>query len=197
MKPGFFPHYNYERQTAQEIFTDTHKNLIEGARTWLLSTSESCSVVAALIAAVAYSSATTVPGGYQSTGFPVFESQLAFQVFAMSSLIALCFSVMALVLFLSIFTSRLHESDFETKLPTKLIGGMTTLFVSIAASLVSFCAGHFYIIRNKLESGVYLYAILSFPAVAFFFLSHWRLYFELIRTSISGRPERSGGLQYL
>ena len=90
MEPGFFAHYNFNRQTAQEIFTNNHKNLVKKAREWLISTSESCSVVAALIATVAYTSATSVPGGNnQNTGFPMFESEPAFQVFAMSSLIAL------------------------------------------------------------------------------------------------------------
>nr|XP_010937334.1 uncharacterized protein LOC105056720 [Elaeis guineensis] len=194
MEPGFFKHYNLKRQTAQEIFTDTHKDLLKKAQEWFISTSQSCSVVAALIAAVAYTSATTVPGGNnQNTGFPMFESQSTFQVFAMSSLIALCFSVAALVSFLSILTSRFHESDFETKLPTQLLGGITALFLSIVANLVSFCAGHFYIIHNKLESSVYfLYGFLSLPVMTFFFMSQLRLYVDLIRAQFSQEPERSG-----
>ena len=149
---------------------------MKDARDWLIGTSESCSVVAALVAAVAYTSATSVPGGNDSTGIPMFEGQRAFQVFAMSSLIALCSSVTALVFFLSIVTSRFHAFDFETALPTKLIGGMTTLFVSIAANLISFCAGYFYVIHNELESGLYiLYAALSFPVMAFFLTSQVRL----------------------
>ncbi|KAG1347733.1 Ankyrin-repeat containing-like protein [Cocos nucifera] len=192
--PGFFALYNSHRKTAPKIFTKDHKDLMKEAQDWLINTSESCSVVAALVAAVAYTSATSVPGGHdQNTGIPVFEGQLVFQVFALSSLIALCFSATALVLFLSIVTSRFHEVEFETALPTKLIGGMTTLFVSIAANFISFCAGHFYIINNKLESRVYLlYGALSFPVMAFFLTSQLHLYVDLTRALLSEEPERSG-----
>ncbi|KAG1347721.1 putative ankyrin repeat-containing protein ITN1 [Cocos nucifera] len=196
--PGYFPHYNFERKTAQEIFADSHKDLIKDAQKWFISTSTSCSVVAALIATVVYTSFSTVPGGNnQDTGFPIFQGQPAFQVFAISSLIALCFSVMALFLFLSILTSRFHESDFVTGLPTKLILGITTFFVSIAANLVSFFAGHFYIIHNKLESGVYyLYAGMSILVIGFFFMSQPPLYIDLLRTRMSERPKRSKKLHY-
>ncbi|XP_073107257.1 uncharacterized protein [Elaeis guineensis] len=197
VRPRFFALYNSEGKLAQKIFTNSHKELMKDARDWLIGTSESCSVVAALVAAVAYTSATSVPGGNDSTGIPMFEGQRAFQVFAMSSLIALCSSVTALVFFLSIVTSRFHAFDFETALPTKLIGGMTTLFVSIAANLISFCAGYFYVIHNELESGLYiLYAALSFPVMAFFLTSQVRLYVDLIKASFTREPERSEKRHY-
>uniref|UniRef100_A0A2N9GM84 PGG domain-containing protein n=1 Tax=Fagus sylvatica TaxID=28930 RepID=A0A2N9GM84_FAGSY len=89
----FFPHNNKDGKTSREIFTETHKPCKAGSQ-WLTSTSQSCSVVAALIATVAFASSTTVPGGIkQDSGTPTLENQPAFNVFAISSLVALCFSV--------------------------------------------------------------------------------------------------------
>ncbi|XP_073107264.1 uncharacterized protein [Elaeis guineensis] len=192
MGPGFFIHYNFKRETAQDIFSKTHKKLIKDARKWLISTSQSCSVVAALIATVGYTSATTVPGGYDGkSGFPVVESQPPFQVFAKSSFIALCFSVTSLILFLAILTSRFHESHFKKRLPLMLISGMLALFASIIANLVSFCAGHFYNIHNNHESGLPLYSFLIFPAAALPFASSFHLYADIIKVLSSREPERS------
>ncbi|XP_047154689.1 uncharacterized protein LOC124825972 [Vigna umbellata] len=80
-------------------------------------TSESCSVVAALIATVAFSTSTTVPGDFKDDiGTPTLGYRPDFKVFAISSLIALCCSVTSTVIFLSILTSRYQERDFEGKL---------------------------------------------------------------------------------
>lgn len=161
MGPEFFMQHNMKGETALEIFTRTHEPLVKDAGKWLNNTSQSCSVVAALIATVAFASATAVPGGVnQESGFPIFEGKPGFQVFALSALIALCFSITSLVMFLSILTSRFEERDFEKDLPGKLIIGLTTLFMSIGANLVSFCAGHFFVIEEKLKYAAYpIYAV--------------------------------------
>nr|POE67228.1 hypothetical protein CFP56_71193 [Quercus suber] len=57
----FFQGYNNKGNTSKEIFTKTHKDLVKDGSEWLRSTSESCSVVAALIATVAFASATSPP----------------------------------------------------------------------------------------------------------------------------------------
>ncbi|PPD85671.1 hypothetical protein GOBAR_DD17394 [Gossypium barbadense] len=94
MPVHFFARYNKENKTPKDIFTDTHKQLVDKGGEWLTNTSESCSVVAALIATVAFATSTTVPGGVKSeSGKPTLENHPAFDVFAISSLIALCFSV--------------------------------------------------------------------------------------------------------
>ncbi|KAJ6730816.1 CASKIN [Salix viminalis] len=98
MPPNFFVRYNKEGKTPRDIFTETHKDLVKSGGEWLTNTSESCSVVAALIATVAFATSSTVPGGInEMTGSPILEDQPAFKVFAISSLIALCFSVTSVV----------------------------------------------------------------------------------------------------
>nr|POF21887.1 ankyrin repeat domain-containing protein 6 [Quercus suber] len=98
---------NKEGMTPEEIFNETHEELVKSGGEWLNKTSESCSVVAALIATVAFASSTTIPGSINETnGAPNLESHSMLTIFAVSSLVALCFSITALFSFLAILTSR-------------------------------------------------------------------------------------------
>lgn len=136
MAPNFYARYN-KGQTAKQVFIITHQPLVREGRKWLSKTSESCSLVAALVETVAFTNSAAIPGGANEvTGVPVLSEQPAFKVFAVASLVALCSSVTALVLFLSILTSRFQEKDLQKK----LLMGMTSLWTSIASVLVSFCA---------------------------------------------------------
>ncbi|OVA03468.1 Ankyrin repeat-containing domain [Macleaya cordata] len=192
MPRNFFVRLNDEGKTPKQVFTETHKGLVEEGGKWLTNTSESCSVVAALIATVAFATAATVPGGVKSeTGAPTLEKEPAFSAFAISSLVALCFSVTSVIMFLSILTSRYQEQDFGSDLPRKLIVGLSSLFISIASMLVSFCAGHFFVLKDKLRYAAYpLYATTCLP-VAFFAAAQFPLYFDLIRATFKKVPQRS------
>ena len=149
-------------------------------------------MVAALITTVAYATSTTVPGGVnEKNGTPKFENQPAFGLFAISSLVALCVSVTALVMFLAILTSRYQEKDFYKDLPRKLLIGLSSLFISIASMLVSFCAGHFFVLKDKLKYGVFpIYAVTCLP-ITFFAMAQFPLYFDLTRAIIKKVPQRS------
>ncbi|KAK8630687.1 hypothetical protein V6N13_079468 [Hibiscus sabdariffa] len=192
MPVHFFPRYNKDNKTPKDIFTETHKQLVDKGGAWLTNTSESCSVVAALIATVAFATSTTVPGGVKSeSGTPTLENHPAFDVFAISSLITLCFSVTAVVMFLSILTSRYQEMDFRIDLPRKLLLGLTSLFVSIASVLVSFCAGHFFILKDKLKYAAFpVYAATCLP-VTLFAIAQFPLYLDLAWALFKKVPKRS------
>ncbi|KAK1559728.1 hypothetical protein Q3G72_017779 [Acer saccharum] len=188
----FFARYNRASKSPRNVFTETHKDLVKSGGDWLTNTSESCSVVAALIATVAFATSSTVPGGVRSdSGHPTLENEPAFNVFAIASLTALCFSVTALVMFLAILTSRYQERDFGSDLPTKLLVGLTSLFVSIASMLVSFCSGHFFVLKEKLKfAAVPVYAVTCLP-ITFFAIAQFPLYFDLIRAAFKKVPQRS------
>lgn len=183
--------YNKKGQTPREIFRETHAKLLKDGTEWLVTTSNSFSVVAALIATVAFATASAVPGGADDSGRPYLESQPAFSVFSISSLVSLCFSVTALVFFLAILTSRCQHSDFEKDLPRKLLLGLTSLFASITAILVSFCAAHFFVLQDKLRKAAFpIYGVTCIPVV-FFAFNQFPLYFDLIRSYIQQLPLRS------
>ncbi|OWM69378.1 hypothetical protein CDL15_Pgr006341 [Punica granatum] len=192
MPRHFFVRYNDEGKTANNIFTETHSELLKNGSNWLTNTSQSCSVVAALIATVAFATSTTVPGGVrEESGKPTLEDEPAFNVFAISSLVALCFSVTSVILFLSILTSRYEERDFGRDLLRKLLVGLTSLFVSIASMLVSFCAGHFFVLKDKLKYAAYpVYAVTCLP-VTFFAMAQFPLYFDLVWATFKKVPQRS------
>ncbi|KAK9933109.1 hypothetical protein M0R45_020317 [Rubus argutus] len=192
MPPHYFVRYNKMGQTPKEIFITTHKDLMKEGSKWLIKTSESCSLVAALIATVAFATSATVPGGLdQNTGVPILIDKTAFSAFSISSLVALCFSITSMVLFLSILTSRYEESDFSTDLPRKLLLGLTSLFASIASIIISFCTGHIFVLKHQLRYVAYpLYAATCLP-VTFFALAQLPLYFDLIRAIIKKVPQRS------
>ncbi|OMO95986.1 hypothetical protein CCACVL1_05135 [Corchorus capsularis] len=89
--------YYNKCQTQKQIFTETHKTLIKDGSEWPTKTSESCSLIAALIATAAFAIAANIPNT-GSVHEPVLNEPI-FGVFAISSLIAICFSVTALASF--------------------------------------------------------------------------------------------------
>ena len=191
MPPNFFERYNKKGETAKQLFINTHQGLAKEGGKWLTKTSESCSLVAALVATVAFTTSTAIPGGPdQRTGYPLLEGRPAFNIFAITSIVALCSSVTALVLFLSILTSRFQEKDFALDLPRKLLLGLTTLFTSIASVLVSFCAGHFFIVEDELKFAVYPIYVATCLPVSFFALVQLPLYFDLSSAMIRKVPQR-------
>ncbi|KAJ6708990.1 CASKIN [Salix koriyanagi] len=61
IRQNFFPLFNHRSETPKEMFSKSHQDLVKSGGEWLTSTSQSCSVVAALIATVAFATLTTVP----------------------------------------------------------------------------------------------------------------------------------------
>ncbi|XP_027368533.1 uncharacterized protein LOC113874510 [Abrus precatorius] len=176
----FYFRSDRDGKTAGEIFKDSHKDLVRESSEWLKETSESCSVVAALVAGVSFATASAIPGGTNDEGKPNLEGKPAFDVFAIASLVGLWFSVTGLIMFLSILTSRKEAKDFRKDLPLKLLLGLSSLFVSIAAMFVSFCTGHFFLLSHKYKMVLYpVYAATSLP-VTFYAVAQFPLYFDLL-----------------
>nr|XP_029150570.1 uncharacterized protein LOC114925733 [Arachis hypogaea] len=179
---------NKESKTAGEIFQTSHESLVENGSVWLKETSQACSVVAALVAGVSFATASQFPGGTNGKGEQQLEGEAAFHAFAMASLVGLCFSVTGLIMFLCILTSRKEAKDFRRALPLKLLLGLSSLFVSIVAMVVSFCSGNFFIFSRKYESFlISFYAATSVP-FALYALAQFPLYFDLLITIITRVP---------
>nr|XP_043639825.1 ankyrin repeat-containing protein NPR4-like [Erigeron canadensis] len=105
------------------------------------TTSEACSITAALIVTIVFAAAITVPGGNdQERGTPLYKKEIAFIVFAISDAISLFSAASALLVFLSILTTRFAEIDFLVSLPRRLIIGLSALFISTASMMVAFSA---------------------------------------------------------
>ncbi|KAK4441648.1 hypothetical protein Salat_0499700 [Sesamum alatum] len=191
MPLGFFSRYNNEGRTAKDIFSKSHENLVKEAGEWLSGISQSCSVLASLIATVAFTSSTTVPGGVKSeSGKPALEDEPAFTVFAISSVIALCFSVASLLIFLVIHTSRYQDKDFGKYLPMRLLLGSISLVVSVVSMLVSYFAGHYFSLNSKLKGVAFaVYAVLFLP-VTLFAARRFPFYIGLVWLTFKNVPLR-------
>ncbi|KAK7303001.1 hypothetical protein RJT34_13900 [Clitoria ternatea] len=143
-----------------------------------LKTAESCSVVAAaLIATVAFSASTAVPGGLEETVIPLKAGQNSKHS---PSHLSLLFAVRSQQCCSPLLTSRFQEKDFGRNFPWKLILGLKSLFMSITAMMVSLSIGHFFVLKDKLRSAAYpVYAITCLP-VTLFALAQFPQYIDLI-----------------
>ncbi|KAL7172380.1 hypothetical protein ACSBR2_031969 [Camellia fascicularis] len=190
MPPHLLERQNNDGKTAEEILMETHSEMVEKDKEWLMKTSESCTIVATLIATVAFATSVSVPGGTKGHGEPVLGGEPMFEIFSFSSLGTLCFSLTAVVMFLAILTSRHQSTDFGCILPTKLLIALTALFLSIASVLVSFCGGHFFVVRDILKNAKAVEYVVAVIPVLVFAIAQFPLYFKLIWVTMKKVPER-------
>ncbi|KAI3947121.1 hypothetical protein MKW92_000194 [Papaver armeniacum] len=188
VQPTYKELENQDRRTPRDVFTSEHKDLMEKGEKWMKDTAQSCMVVATLIATVVFAGAFTVPGGNISdadnanNGSPIFLDNNAFMWFVVSDALGLFSSTTSVLMFLSILTSRYAEEDFLRSLPKRLIIGLGTLFISIAAMMVAFAAALSIVLQRKLQWAsipialvaclpVTLFALLQFPLLVEIYLS--------------------------
>ncbi|XP_028789090.1 uncharacterized protein LOC114745116 [Neltuma alba] len=183
-----FAGYNKKFETPDDIFRETHKNLVTSGGKWLSKTSQACSVVSTLIATVAFSTNSNVPPVFLE---PTNENRTGYKWFSSSSLVALCFSLISTFLFLSILTSRYQPIDFHMELPRRLIFGMTSLFLAIANIWLSFCVCHAFLLEQHIHRSYPIVYIISSLVVTAFVLEQFPLYFDLITANFTRVPSPS------
>nr|GEX90129.1 ankyrin repeat-containing protein At5g02620-like [Tanacetum cinerariifolium] len=143
---------NNDGLTAEQLFIENNAQLRVDAKEWMKSTAENCSIVAVLIATVAFAAAYTVPGGpNQTTGYPLLKNQPFFIIFALADALSLTFSLTSVIIFLSILTSSFRLKDFKTTLHNKLLLGLTVLILSVSMMMVAFAATLVLIISKTVE----------------------------------------------
>lgn len=179
----FTKHYNAQGLTAEKLFAINNAQHRIDAKEWMKGTAENCSIVAVLIATVAFAAAYTVPGGpNQETGYPILENKPFFFLFTMTDVLSLAFALTSVILFLNILTSPFRLKDFQQSLPQKLMLGVTLLILSVSMMMLAFAATVILLIRNKEKwTRVALYSVSFFPVLIFAF-SYLPLYISLVRT---------------
>ncbi|KAA8516904.1 hypothetical protein F0562_017278 [Nyssa sinensis] len=187
--PYLTVYLNEQGKTADKVFSDEHTKLMENASEEVKKIADSCSIVATLVATVAFATSVTIPGGPDPDGTPVLERHPGFIVFAISSLLALSFSMTSLLTFLSILNTRPSERDFGNKLPRKILLGMISLLVSLAMIVISYCSSHFFLLKDVLKIDARpVYATLGVAITvftAFQFLKSFD-FFKSPRSQVSG-----------
>ncbi|KAJ0083185.1 hypothetical protein Patl1_12344 [Pistacia atlantica] len=175
---------NSEGKTARALFTKEHGELKEKGEKWMKDTANYCMIVATLIATVVFAAAFTVPGGTEDgTGTPHFVQKTSFKIFVMSDAVSLVSSACSILTFLSILTSRYAEEDFLSQLPKKLVPGLATLLLSIAAIMVVFCATIFIVFKDGVLWVPILVTVIASIPVLLFTKQQWRLLFDVVRST--------------
>ncbi|KAL4604548.1 hypothetical protein ACB092_10G200600 [Castanea dentata] len=185
IQPRFLLLRNKHGNTPEEVFTKTHEKLVTMGGKWLTSTSNACSVVAGLFVTATFTMSTTVPDGVNED-----KHKQASKMFAGSSFVSFCTSLIAVVMFLAILTSGYRERDFRWTLLAKLLVGLTAFYVSIASTLVSFSTGHFFVFANQLNSAASsLYVVICLLLITLFAFAQLPLYFHLLWATLKKVPQ--------
>ncbi|KDO77340.1 hypothetical protein CISIN_1g043183mg, partial [Citrus sinensis] len=186
---GFAEAKNREGLTPRALFTKEHKDLRETGEKWMKDTATSCMFVATLIATVVFVAAFTVPrSNREDTGFPFFlekfSENFSFKIFAISDAISLVSSSASVVNFLSILTPRYAEEDFLRLLPRKLLLGLATLFISVAAMMVVFSTTFFILLAQETLWIAILVSVIASTPVILFIWQHFRLFYDVLRSTL-------------
>ncbi|ONH95754.1 hypothetical protein PRUPE_7G089200 [Prunus persica] len=170
-------HRNKEGVTANELFTRQHAELLQSAKVWMKETAQSGSVVAALVATVAYAAVYTVPGGTNQNGLPNLRHSPFFKAFTISNTVSLVFSLTSLGTFLNITRSPFEYKNFYHSLPFKLNLGFLLLFCSLLVSMLTFAATIVLLIHHqKIWSISLIYVVVAILPFSMFGLNHNRFY---------------------
>ncbi|CAN1133511.1 Ankyrin repeat-containing protein ITN1 [Linum perenne] len=183
VSPMYKKSKNRDSETASQIFTRTHKNLASSGEKWMKETATSATVVGALIITIMFTAVFTVPGGNnQETGIPLLLNQWAFRIFVVSDSVSQFAASTSVLMFLAILTSRYSEIDFLRSLPTKMVIGLSMLFISIATMMVAFCATIVMVMDRQWEYVVPIILVASVP-VSLFMLLQFPLLVEIFMST--------------
>ncbi|KAK7816503.1 hypothetical protein CFP56_043987, partial [Quercus suber] len=161
VRPVFKEMKNGNGETPYVLFAKNHKKLRKEGEKWMMNTAKSSMVIATLIG-------TIVP-----------KIVLAYSI---SRAIALFCSSTSLIMFFSILTSRYSYEDFLVSLPIRLLIGVTTLFISIAAMMVAFSASFCLKNHNHQELPLIFFVIGLFACVPILYmLLKYRLLVDLVQ----------------
>ncbi|XP_038710607.1 uncharacterized protein LOC120005182 [Tripterygium wilfordii] len=179
-----FTELRIEGKTAWHMFQDEHNKLLRDGERWMKDTSNSCMVVSTLIATVMFAAAFTVPGGNDNVkGIPIFLQETSFMLYAVSDALALFSSVTSILMFLSILTSRYAEEDFLRALPKRLIIGLASLFIAIAAMMVTFGTTLSIVLSDRWTPVSIPIILLASLPVTFFAMLQLPLFIQMVQST--------------
>ncbi|THG14095.1 hypothetical protein TEA_009353 [Camellia sinensis var. sinensis] len=183
VQPLYIEMKNSDGKTPQDLFTENHKELIKEAKQWMKDIANSSIIFATLIATVIFTAAFTVPSDTNNkSDVPISLKKRLFGVLSISEGVALSFSTISILMFLSILSSRYAESDFLRSLPLKLVLGMMTLFISMAAMMVAFCTTFFLYYQHGLI-WINVVFTLIVPVLVMYVLLKCPLLLDIIRST--------------
>ncbi|XP_022714426.1 protein ACCELERATED CELL DEATH 6-like [Durio zibethinus] len=180
-------HRNKDNHTAKDLFDQQHKDQLTKAQKWVKETSQSSSTVAVLVATVVFAAAYTAPGGFHAqSGRPVLltTEKPQYLFFTIMDIAGLASSLTSLVVFLSVLTSSLELQEFSNRIPRNISIGFTSLFFSVTATMFTFTATIFLLVRlEKTWTATLTYAAAFLP-ISIFALFQFPLYYEFFEAAV-------------
>ncbi|KAI4297104.1 hypothetical protein L6164_037009 [Bauhinia variegata] len=171
---------NSEGLTPRELFIKEHRELSKQGEAAAKETANYCMIVATLVATVVFAAGLTVPGkDNDKSETAVFGRDVWFVIFVVSNAVSLFASSTSIILFLSILTSSFREREFLKSLQTRLIFGLTSLFISITSMVIAFASASFLIFDFKSKWVPDLIASLACIPVILFLVLHFSLWADL------------------
>ncbi|XP_039161251.1 uncharacterized protein LOC108958828 [Eucalyptus grandis] len=177
------PKLEPRERTYWDRFVEQRKDLLQEAGRWMKDTSSSCSLVATLIITVAFAAVVTFPGSNDNTGIPIFSKKTSFTVFVVADALALFSSITATLMFLAILTSRYAAKDFLHSLPTKMILGLTFLFLSLAFMLLAFGSALMIVLSERWKWIYIPITLLAAVPVILFAILQLPLYVQMVEST--------------
>nr|POF25753.1 serine/threonine-protein phosphatase 6 regulatory ankyrin repeat subunit a [Quercus suber] len=175
VSPTFKEMKNTDGDTPYVLFEKSHRELRKEGEEWMRNTANSSMVVATLIGSIMFS---VQPSDELKL------NPILLLVYSISSATVLICSTTSLIMFLSILHSRYSYDDFLASLPIKLIIGVMSLFISIAAMMVAFCASFSSKYHNThgFPLIVVLLVVFTFVPVLFVLLKY-RLLVDIVQST--------------
>ncbi|KAG6382280.1 hypothetical protein SASPL_158053 [Salvia splendens] len=174
---------NKKGQTPHELFVAEHKGIRAEGEKFMKQTAKSCMMVTMLIATVVFTTAFTVPGGYNNSGIPILKNERMFVIFPLSEAVATLSSLTSMLMFLSILISRYSDDDFLKALPIWMVVGVSTLFFSIVAMMALFCSCLLFFERGWVATTLLLAFFGCVPLM--FVVLKYRLLMTILRCTYS------------
>ena len=175
VRPAFKEMKNRNEETPYVVFARTHEELRTKGEKWMIDTANYSMVVATLIGSTMFS-------GLIADGLD--RSSKHYLAFSVASAISLFSSSTSLVMFLSILTSRYSYNDFVLWLPLRLLIGIASLCISIAAMMVAFFISFMLANHNGKELPV-IFAVIGLFAIApiIYGVLKWYLFIDIVRST--------------
>ncbi|XP_020216016.1 uncharacterized protein LOC109799797 isoform X1 [Cajanus cajan] len=175
---------NTDDKKPREIFSESHEEMVKAGEKWAKDTASSFTLIGTLIITIMFAAAFTVPGGNnQNSGTPIFLHDDIFTLFIIADAISLFTSSTSVLLFIGILTSRYAEKDFLKTLPLKLLFGLVTLFMSVVAMIVAFCASLAMMLKGYQRIIIAAMSLGSIPVIVLV-PSQLRLILEIFNSTV-------------
>ncbi|KAI3971571.1 hypothetical protein MKW92_017588 [Papaver armeniacum] len=143
-------HRNNEGRTAKEVFTESHKKMVEDAKNQLRGTATSC--CSALVSAVTFAAGFSIANDKDQKQQNLDRrTRVVLKIFSHAYMFGLSCTAIALVQFMALLMASYEEEDFRYSLPRQYRLALATLFTAMVAMVIAFGCNTYNSLSNELS----------------------------------------------